>query len=89
MEITDMKPQLPLDFSLNVKSEGNANVCGNVKTDVTSVLLSEKGSQSAFKVVTPKNTDGKCPLMYLCLKAFFTLLIHFDFDCDFTNFQNF
>lgn len=54
-----MKPQLPLDFSLNVKSEGNANICSNVKTDVTSVLLSEKGSQSAFKVVTPKNTDGK------------------------------
>ncbi|KAJ6649898.1 Zinc finger protein [Pseudolycoriella hygida] len=46
--------------TLNVKSEGNSNVNinSNVKTDVTSVLLSEKGSQSAFKVVTPKNTDG-------------------------------
>lgn len=66
MEITDMKPQLPLDFSLNVKSETNSNISRNVKTDVTSVLLSEKGSQSAFKVVTPKNTDGK----FLQLKSF-------------------
>jgi len=71
MEITDMKPQLPLDFSLNVKSEGNSNISSNVKTDVTSVLLSEKGSQSAFKVVTPKNTDGK----YAYFRAFFVLIV--------------
>lgn len=58
MEITEMKPLLPLDFSLNVKTEVNSNL--SMKNDVSSALLSpEKGSSSAFKVVTPKNSDGK------------------------------
>lgn len=55
--------QLPLDFSLNVKAEGVTNLNIHVKAadNGTSMLISpDKGSQSAFKVVTPKNTDGKC-----------------------------
>lgn len=54
--------QLPLDFSLNVKTEGVTNLNIHVKTadNGASMLISpEKGSQSAFKVVTPKHTDGK------------------------------
>lgn len=56
----EMKPMLPLDFSLNVKSEGNPSLSINGKSDGPNGLLSpEKGSSSAFKVVTPKHSDGK------------------------------
>lgn len=55
-------PQLPLDFSLNVKSDGITNLNIHVKTaeNGASMLISpDKSSQSAFKVVTPKHADGK------------------------------
>lgn len=62
MDVTELKStQLPLDFSLNVKADGVANLNIHVKANNgTSMLISpEKSSQSAFKVVTPKHTDGK------------------------------
>lgn len=63
MEVSPMKaPQLPLDFSLNVKTEGITNLNIHVKTSEHSanMLISpDKSSQSAFKVVTPKHADGK------------------------------
>lgn len=62
MEISEMKPLLPLDFSLSVKSEGNSsltNMTSSHKADGPMLLSPEKGSSSAFKVVTPKNSDGK------------------------------
>lgn len=55
-------PQLPLDFSLNVKAEGVTNLNIQVKAaeNGTSMLISpDKNSHSAFKVVTPKHADGK------------------------------
>lgn len=68
-----MKPLLPLDFSLNMKSEMSVNLTLTdnamvAKRDATTtgtsgggMLLSpEKGSSSAFKVVTPKHSDGTC-----------------------------
>lgn len=68
MDGTDVKTaQLPLDFSLNVKSEAIAALNIHVKsngdnTPTANMLISpDKSSQSAFKVVTPKqNTDGMC-----------------------------
>lgn len=54
--------QLPLDFSLNVKTDGLTNLNIQVKTaeNGASMLISpDKSSQSAFKVVTPKHADGK------------------------------
>lgn len=60
MEISEMKPLLPLDFSLSVKSEGNSSLMTTShKADGPMLLSPEKGSSSAFKVVTPKNSDGK------------------------------
>lgn len=63
MDVAEMKTsQLPLDFSLNLKTEGVTNLNIHVKTaeNGASMLISpEKVSQSAFKVVTPKHTDGK------------------------------
>lgn len=72
MDVAEMKTsQLPLDFSLNVKTEGVTNLNIQVRTadnGASSMLISpEKGSQSAFKVVTPKHTDGKSfPLSCSC-----------------------
>lgn len=68
MDASDVKTaQLPLDFSLNVKSEAIANLNIHVKSNGNSapaanMLISpDKNSQSAFKVVTPKqSTDGMC-----------------------------
>lgn len=65
MDVSELKSttaQLPLDFSLNVKTDGVANLNIHVKAanTGTSMLISpEKSSQSAFKVVTPKHADGK------------------------------
>lgn len=62
MDVSELKSShLPLDFSLNVKTDGVANLNIHVKANNgTSMLISpEKGSQSAFKVVTPKHADGK------------------------------
>lgn len=63
MEVSPIKAsQLPLDFSLNVKTEGITNLNIHVKASESSanMLISpDKGSQSAFKVVTPKHADGK------------------------------
>lgn len=63
MDVSTMKtPQLPLDFSLNVKADGLTNLNIQVKTaeNGASMLISpDKNSQSAFKVVTPKHADGK------------------------------
>lgn len=54
--------QLPLDFSLNVKTDGAANLNIHVKTNENTsssmLISSDKNSQSAFKVVTPKHADG-------------------------------
>lgn len=56
MEVSPIKA-IPLDFSLNVKTES----------------ISEKGSQSAFKVVTPKHADGKSidlnSAFFVCFRA--------------------
>lgn len=64
MDVSTMKtPQLPLDFSLNVKAEGVTNLNIHVKAaeNGASMLISpEKNSHSAFRVVTPKHADGKC-----------------------------
>lgn len=68
MDASDVKTaQLPLDFSLNVKSEAIAALNIHVKSNgdnapTANMLISpDKSSQSAFKVVTPKqNTDGMC-----------------------------
>lgn len=68
MDASDVKTaQLPLDFSLNVKSEAITNLNIRVKSNgdsapTANMLISpDKNSQSAFKVVTPKqNTDGMC-----------------------------
>lgn len=61
MEVASKKIQLPLDFSLNVKTEKPANISISVNSDdgSTVILSPEKMSTSAFKVVTPKNADGK------------------------------
>lgn len=74
MEISEMKPLLPLDFSLSVKSEGNSsltNMTASHKADGPMLLSPEKGSSSAFKVVTPKNSDGK--LTVISVFFFFSL----------------
>ena len=64
MEMSEIKPNLPLDFSLSVKTEGTHSLSMNLKNDGGTVLLSpEKGSSSAFKVVTPKHSDGKTFLL--------------------------
>lgn len=63
MEVGKKLHQLPLDFSVNVKTEKPANISISVSSSdnmPTTVLLSpDKVSTSAFKVVTPKNADGK------------------------------
>lgn len=76
----EMIPQLPLDFS-RVKTESSASVLSSMVSGGVGgghhhnkgemvmgnmLLAPEKGSTSAFKVVTPKNSDGK-----LCLTNFF------------------
>lgn len=63
MDVSEMKTaQLPLDFSLNVKTDGVTNLNIHVKASDTSsnnmLISSDKNSQSAFKVVTPKHADG-------------------------------
>lgn len=78
MDVAELKSsQLPLDFSLNVKTDGVANLNIHVKANNgTSMLISpEKGSQSAFKVVTPKHADGK--LLFTKKKHFFLILWNF------------
>lgn len=52
---------LPLDFSLNMKTDGLTNLNIQVKTSENgaSMLISPDKSSSAFKVVTPKHADGK------------------------------
>lgn len=72
MDVSTMKTsQLPLDFSLNVKTDGLTNLNIQVKTSEngSSMLISpDKSSQSAFKVVTPKHADGKLK----CAKGIFS-----------------
>lgn len=62
MEAAPVKTaSLPLDFSLNVKTEGISNLNIHVKTSEnhTNMLISpDKSMQSAFTVVTPKHADG-------------------------------
>lgn len=93
MDIAEMKPLLPLDFSVSMKSEMSLTALGstdpmakrdggvmshnsnssnssnhnnnnnhpncNGGTGGGMLLSPEKGSSSAFKVVTPKHCDGR------------------------------
>lgn len=71
MEAVPIKAaSLPLDFSLNVKTEGISNLNIHVKTSEhnTNMLISpDKSMQSAFTVVTPKHADGNyiTPIIFL------------------------
>lgn len=77
MDASDVKTaQLPLDFSLNVKSEALTNLNILVKSNgdsapTTNMLISpDKNSQSAFKVVTPKhNADGMLYNIFHCQRS--------------------
>lgn len=81
MDASDVKTaQLPLDFSLNVKSEAITNLNIHVKSNgdsapTANMLISpDKSSQSAFKVVTPKqNTDGMCDFPFGNLQSPFLI----------------
>lgn len=108
MDISEMKPLLPLDFSLSMKSEMSLTSLGGAADPIMSkrdggitshnnnnngsstnnnnhnqihtncnggtgggMLLSpEKGSSSAFKVVTPKHCDGRSK-EYMIYNLFF------------------
>lgn len=76
MDVSELKAaHLPLDFSLNVKAEGVTNLNIHVKNadNGASMLISpDKNSQSAFKVVTPKHTDGKYTFRLFLIGICFT-----------------
>lgn len=99
MDISEMKPLLPLDFSLSMKSElsltalgavvdpihtkrdggqsnNNNNNC-NGGTGGGMLLSPEKGSSSAFKVVTPKHCDGRSKMISkILLNTWFLEMIY-------------
>lgn len=90
MDVSEMKTaQLPLDFSLNVKTDGVTNLNIHVKTnDNTSnnmLISSEKNSQSAFKVVTPKHADGMSIIQQYMIHLFFLVFFFVYYFSDLEN----
>ena len=74
MEASETLTQLPLDFSvtmmnnIKIKSELTKNELNNNNPSVNMIFQqNSQQSSSAFKVVTPRKSDGKFTINRVCI----------------------